>query len=248
MSYETGSETGEQETSSNDNGRIPFSEAASELETEPHLLWRWSQRFALFLGPDVAGDHPHYSPADLETLRTIQSLSADDGLDDQQVAQRLALKKAQQDGFTVSSSISIKAEDIKPEAQKPDGDPASKPDAVEFTLAELSTDTTTPQALHDVFSALATSQQAVLNNQASMREIVGVVVQDNFNLKGENRKLRERMLELERTLAEYQRREETRKERLENRLRALEGAISGLQQQIAQIVQLLRKRRRRFFW
>jgi regulator of replication initiation timing len=88
----------------------------------------------------------------------------------------------------------------------------------------------------------------MLNNQTSMREIVGVVVQDNFNLKGENRKLRERMLELERTLAEYQRREETRKERLESRLRALEGTVGGLQHQIAQIVQLLRKRRRRFFW
>ena len=105
-----------------------------------------------------------------------------------------------------------------------------------------------PRALRDVFSALADGQQAVLNNQASMREIIGVVVQDNFNLKDENRKLRERMLEMERTQAEYQRREETRKERLESRLRALEGTVGGLQQQIAQIVQVLRKRRRGWFW
>ena len=70
-----------------------------------------------------------------------------------------------------------------------------------------------PQALGDILSAIANSQQSVLNSQSTVREVVGVVVQDNFNLKEENRKLRDRMLELERVLAEYQRREETRKER-----------------------------------
>jgi len=262
MSYETGSETTAGKASLNDNGRIPFSEAASELQTEPHLLWRWSQRFALFLGPDVAGDHPHYSPVDLETLRTIQSLTADGDQSDQQIAQRLALKQAQQEALSTPSS-SVESQQYKPERNSSgaghtdrlsvasldtDSLDADSVDGNEFVLAELSADDATSQALRDVFSVLANSQQAMLNNQASMREIVGVVVQDNFNLKNENRKLRERMLELERSLAEYQRREETRKERLESRLRALEGTISGLQQQIAQIVQLLRKRRRRFFW
>lgn len=252
MSYETGSETTARNASPNDNGRIPFSEAASELQTEPHLLWRWSQRFALFLGPDVAGDHPHYSPTDLETLRTIQSLTADGNQNDQQIAQRLALKQTQQDASS-TSPFAADPQHHEPERNNSDGVNMDKLSAdsaneSEFILAELPTDDATPQALRDVFSVLANSQQAMLNNQTSMREIIGVVVQDNFNLKNENRKLRERMLELERTLAEYQRREETRKERLESRLRALEGTISGLQQQIAQIVQLLRKRRRRFFW
>src|SRR5690606_40696480 len=58
--------------------------------------------------------------------------------------------------------------------------------------------------------------------------ILGVVVQDNFNLKDENRKLRDRMLEMERALAEYQRREETRKERMEGRMRALEAMVGAL--------------------
>ena len=112
MNYETGSDTNESMAASgplpdrlsNENGRIPFSEAASQLQTEPHLLWRWSQRFALFLGPDVAGDHPHYSPADIETLRTIQTLTAEDDLNDQQIAQRLALKQAQQDEQAAAES------------------------------------------------------------------------------------------------------------------------------------------------
>ena len=60
-----------------------------------------------------------------------------------------------------------------------------------------------PQALGDMLSAIANSQQSVLNSQSTVREVVGVVVQDNFSLKEENRKLRDRMLELERVLAEY---------------------------------------------
>ena len=64
----------------------------------------------------------------------------------------------------------------------------------------------------------------------------------------ENRKLRDRMLELERVLAEYQRREETRKERMENRLRALEGTVAALQQQIVQMVQIQRQPKRRGWW
>ena len=56
------------------------------------------------------------------------------------------------------------------------------------------------------------------------------------------------MLDLERTIAEYQRREELRKERLESRLRALETTTGGLQQQLAQLIQVIRKKRRGWFW
>ena len=105
-----------------------------------------------------------------------------------------------------------------------------------------------PQALGDMLSTIANSQQSVLNSQSTVREVVGVVVQDNLGLKEENRKLRDRMLELERVLAEYQRREETRKERMENRLRALEGTVAALQQQIVQMVQIQRQPKRRGWW
>ena len=235
MSHQEGPTTTEQAT-------YPFSKAATELQTEPHLLWRWSQRFALFLGPDVGGDHPHYSEEDLETLRTVLAMQ-EDGIDDPQIAQHLALRQAELD----------RPDDAT--ADEPQALDGTLPDPVDLTQAANGAHMpaavnheSMPPALRDVFTALADGQQAVLNSQASMREIVGVVVQDNFNLKDENRKLRERMLEMERALAEYQRREETRKERLESRLRALEGTVGGLQQQIAQIVQVLRKRRRGWFW
>jgi DNA-binding transcriptional MerR regulator len=109
-------------------------------------------------------------------------------------------------------------------------------------------DTAVPHAVGDLLHTIADTQQSILNSQTSIREMLGVVIQDNFNLKEENRGLRNRMLELERSLAEYQRREETRKERMENRLRALEGTLGALQQQIAQWVQRQRTRRRGWFW
>lgn len=105
-----------------------------------------------------------------------------------------------------------------------------------------------PSLVGDVLTTLVNNQQAILTGQASLREVIGVVVQDNFNLKDENRKLRERMLEIERVLAEYQRREETRKERMENRLRALEATVAALQQQLAQLVNLQRELGRRRGW
>jgi DNA-binding transcriptional MerR regulator len=100
-----------------------------------------------------------------------------------------------------------------------------------------------PQALGDLLSSIA-------NSQGTVREMVGVVVQDNFNLKEENRKLRDRMLELERALAEYQRREETRKDRMESRLRALEGTLAAMQQQMAQLIQVARQapQKKRGWW
>jgi len=96
--------------------------------------------------------------------------------------------------------------------------------------------------VNDLLSTVANSQQSVLNIQDSMRETIGVVVQDNFNLKHENRKLRDRMLEIERSLAEQQRRDETRKEIFEGRLRAVEGTLAAMQQQLAQLVQAQRNR------
>ena len=103
-------------------------------------------------------------------------------------------------------------------------------------------------ALEEILNTIVSNQQAILNSQATLREMVNVVVQDNFSLKDENRKLRDRMLEIERVMAEYQRREETRKERIEHRLRALEGTVAALQQQLAQLVQLYRTQGKRGGW
>ena len=58
--------------------------------------------------------------------------------------------------------------------------------------------------------------------------MLGVMIQDNLNLKSENTSLRERMLELERELAELHRHFVETRERTEIRMRVLEDAIAKL--------------------
>jgi hypothetical protein len=197
-----------------------FAEVARHLRIDQAILRDWNQRFATFLVSDMTSAEPRYTTADVAALVTVQKL-LEQGLSDEQVNQFLTPKRIE----------------------------IPKAEPVALTPHEGQTESTAllPQVVGDVLSTIANSQQTVLNSQAAVREIVGVVVQDNFNLKDENRKLRDRMLELERAFAEYQRREETRKERLESRLRALENMASALQQQVAQLVQAYRQRRRGWF-
>ncbi len=196
---------------------MTFAQVTELLDVAPSTLRRWIQRFADFLEQQAVEGDALFSATDVETLSVIRGLLAE-GYTYEQITHRLQVLVARQDG----------------EAQE---------------AAPLATplNANLPQAVTDVLHTMADTQQAILNSQTSIRELLGVVVQDNFNLKEENRKLRDRMLELERTLAEYQRREETRKERIENRLRALEGTLGALQQQIARWVEQQR-RRRGWFW
>lgn len=197
-----------------------FAEVARHLQVSAETLRSWHQRFATLLVADLTSGEARYSTADVAALITVQKL-LDQGFDDEQVNHFLTPKR-----------IEIKAE------------------STAITPANLTSPddgALLPQVVNDILSTIANSQQTVLNGQSTMREMVGVVVQDNFNLKDENRKLRDRMLEMERVLAEYQRREETRKERLEGRIRALENTLIALQQQVAQLVQAQRQRRRSWF-
>ena len=141
-----------------------------------------------------------------------------------------------------SSTSSPSAEQKPSVVEQPVMNPIEK---AESSVLDRPLPHTVDQMLGEMLSTVANSQQSVLNVQDSIREMLGVIAQDNFNLKHENRKLRERMLELERVISEHQRREETRKEMMESRLRAVEGTLSALQQQMAQLVQLQRQRIRK---
>jgi len=170
-------------------------EVASRLEVSPSTLRRWSDEFSEFLSSEASSgkgrQHRRYSDQDLATLITIKGLMAE-GLTYEQVRERLGeLRESKSDG---PSSV-VAAEIGLPLAP-----------AVTF-LADT---------LHNV----ADSQQAVLNSQAANRELLGVVLQDNFNLKEENTRLRERMLELERQMAQLRRDEEARREALRAELEA----------------------------
>ncbi|WP_423223049.1 hypothetical protein [Candidatus Amarolinea aalborgensis] len=83
--------------------------------------------------------------------------------------------------------------------------------------------------------SLADAQRAILNGQQANRDLIGVVVQDNFNLKAENQRLRDRMLSLERDLTELRRRDEARREGAEARLQAAEAAVNTLLEQVQRL-------------
>lgn len=192
-------------------------EVVSILEVSPSTLLRWSEEFAEFLSPEASPSeekrHRRYSDKDLATFITVKGLMAD-GMTYDQARQRL--------------SDMLSAERV--------GRPGSMVTA-EAALPLAPAMTFLADTLHNV----ADSQQSVLNSQAANRELLGVVLQDNFNLKEENTRLRERMLDLERQIAQVRRDEEARRESLRSELeermqdvqrmvmlRSRPGCLSGL--------------------
>lgn len=200
---------------------------ARHLDISTESLQRLRRRFRHYLGPEASATEPHFSSADVAAIVTIQKLLAQ-GYDDEQIDEHLTPMHL----------------DIEPEIEAL----SDLPTNLQPYVNENEGGVMLPEVVGDVLNTIVNSQQAVLNGQTSLRDMMGVVVQDNFNLKDENRKLRDRMLELERALAEYQRREETRKERTEGRMRALEATVGALQQQVAQLVQIQRQQQRRRGW
>ena len=221
----------------------PVTDVARQLQTDPYVLRQWSRKFGRYLSNSVNSEYPRFNRTDVITLTVVQTLLLQ-GFSDEQVQQHLAQR---QNGAQAPSQPSSRFQAPAGMSSAAGRSPATETTKSEQFMPARAADTALPSSLQDIFSAIADNQRTVLSNQASVREIVGVVVQDNFNLKDENRKLRDRMLKLERVLAEYQRREELRKERLESRLRALETTTGGLQQQIAQLVQIIRKKKRGIF-
>lgn len=66
--------------------------------------------------------------------------------------------------------------------------------------------------LSETIDELHEGQLSILNSQAANRELMGVLIQDNFNLKEENNRLRERMLDLERQIGTSRREDTARQE------------------------------------
>jgi DNA-binding transcriptional MerR regulator len=200
-----------------------LAEVAGHLQIAPETLRQWNQRFTQFLGVEAIATIPRYTSADIAVLLTVQKY-LDQGVADEEVRSRLIPKRIIPQPPTSTALAPTTTHALNPGGSLGDGN-------LPF-----------PQVVADLLNTIAHSQQSVLTGQSTVREVVNVVVQDNFNLKDENRKLRDRLLELERVFAEYQRREETRKERLEGRVRALEQTMVAIQQQTAQIVQAFRQR------
>ncbi len=192
--------------------RLP-NEVAGQLQVSPSTLRRWSNEFADFLS-DVAGRpqpadgsrtaHRRYTDEDLETLMTVKGLLAE-GLTYIQVARRLQVLRMRQTAADTGA----------------EGDP-SQVMALGPAWRDASPLAPAVTVLADTLHTVAEGQQVLLGSQQANRDLLTVVLQDNFGLKEENAKLRDRMLELERDLAEIRRQDATRREALETRLRQLE--------------------------
>jgi protein required for attachment to host cells len=85
--------------------------------------------------------------------------------------------------------------------------------------------------LSDTLHTVADGQQLLLGSQQANREMLTVVLQDNFNLKEENAKLRDRMLELERDMVEMRRHDDARRDSMEARMRRIEQRLRAPQTQ-----------------
>ncbi len=200
---------------SEQNLRRP-AEVAARLGVSTSTLRRWSQRFSEFLSPDAGepasstdadGIHRRYTDEDLTTLLMIKGLLAE-GFTYQQVERRLAaLKHGDRED---ERSLSLVAAGSGMTVLSP---------AISM--------------LADTLHTVADGQQAILNAQQANRELMGVVVQDNFNIKEENAKLRDRMLELEREMAEIRRRDEVHQERMEARIQAIESTLDRIVEQLS---------------
>ena len=193
--------------------RLP-NEVAKQLQVSPSTLRRWSNEFADYLSPSAgrpeatAGGqiaHRRYSDEDLETLLTIKGLLAE-GLTYVQVARRLEALRQRR-------STEVEGGDEPVTALGP-----SLLDSSPFAPAVT--------VLADTLHTVADGQQILLGSQQANRDLLAVILQDNFGLKEENAKLRDRMLELERELAEIRRLDASRREALEERLHKLEERLS----------------------
>jgi DNA-binding transcriptional MerR regulator len=199
----------------------PANQVAAQLEVSSSTLSRWAKEFASFLSETAthsAADSAHirYTDEDINVLTTVKDLLAE-GLAYQQVASHL--EKGQQG----------EAEQEVKEEEKKGGDMyALVAHDASLSLAPAMT------ALSDTLRTVMNGQQAILSSQQANRDLMGVVIQDNFNLKEENVKLRDRMLRLEQELAELRRGEDGQHRIVEERLRQLEKRLEAREMEMRQ--------------
>ena len=184
--------------------RLP-NQVVARLDVSASTLRRWAKEFAPFLSqtagypelsPNGGASHRRYTDEDLETLIIIKGLLAE-GYSYRQVAKRLEALRVG-------------------EATQGDTYAVVAADGEKLGLAPAMS------VLADTIHSVADGQQMLLHSQQASRDLLGVLLQDNFNLKEENARLRERMLRLEREISEIRRREDERRGVIEERLLQLE--------------------------
>lgn len=173
-------------------------EIATELGVSAQTLKNWTRDFSPYLSPAGAmGDNARrFTEDDVFVLKRIKDHLAA-GLTFEETAEEL-----RNDGYG----------DTTPE----NGSGGS--------LA-LSSPQQGFSVLTDTLRAMIENQQTIQNSLQVNRNLLGVIIQDNFNLKEENAKLRDRMLKLEQELGEAKKRDSDYRLLLEQRLNRMENAV-----------------------
>ncbi len=198
------------------NFKLPQA-VARELDVSPATLRRWADEFADYLstGADSGQGRSHrrYSDQDIATLTLIKELM-NNGMTYEQV--RLQL--------TQRLSVPV---DLTPHDDDFDQNQGTA------LVAANGADSPAIAFLTNTLMALSDSQKSILNSQAANRELMGVLIQDNFNLKEENNRLRERILEVERSAAQIRQEDEWRREALRQEM---DTKIASVQQLATQAI------------
>jgi DNA-binding transcriptional MerR regulator len=199
------------------------------LDISSATLRRWADEFADYLSSKAASDqgrsHRRYSDKDLDTLRVVKELM-NSGLTYDQARQQLAqfVMAAEQAASISSSTYTVEHSADDDGGDDPELNLAEEHDPeLSENLALVAANGNESAAvafLTNTLTTLSDTQKSILNSQAANRELLGVLIQDNFNLKEENNRLRERILEVERHQAQSRQEEEWRREALRQELEA----------------------------
>ena len=164
-------------------------DVARELDISTSTLRRWAKEFHPYLSKmaaksDIEGGgpsaHRRYTRDDVRLLTRVKTL-LDQGLTYDQVVRHFKSEgtAASEESHVTEDAYPIVASDAEMEA------PAIGPSLV---------------VVADALRNIGDNQQALQNSLQVNRNLLGVLIQDNFNLKEENSKLRDRVLKVEQTL------------------------------------------------
>ena len=166
-------------------------QVARELEISTSTLRRWAKEFIPYLSKTAgkpsrtgagAATHRRYTRADLDVLTKVKAL-LNQGMTYGQVIHRLR-------GETPTA---------REEQQEAEAYPIVPAEA-EMEAPALSRSFV---VVADALRNIGENQQALQNSLQVNRNLLGVLIQDNFNLKEENAKLRERVLKLEQAVNQF---------------------------------------------
>jgi DNA-binding transcriptional MerR regulator len=156
---------------------------AHQLNISVNQLKRWTREFAAQLSASAVGSaSDRYTAGDVKKLQTVKELLAQ-GKSAAEVATHLKNNSAANPNHHDPTKPTIVTAEEREQA------------LIEAQQQPVS-------VLRDMLQGFAAGQEAILNSQQTNRSLLGVIIQDNFNLKEENTRLRERLLKLEQELDE----------------------------------------------